>query len=106
MVLPSPRALRRLLLLAVAAPVAPLLVAACSPTESDIRDAIEDANHCSAVSDCVDVGTVCPFGCNILVNKSEAQRIRDMLDGYESTCAYDCAAPKGVACTGGRCTTQ
>jgi len=49
------------------------------------------------------VGTECPFGCNILVNAAEVDRIRGLLEDHDESCAYDCMAPTIVVCTAGRC---
>lgn len=82
------------------------LVPGCSPSESDIKQEIESARACQADTDCVDVGTACPFGCSIVVNKSDADHIRDLLDGYTSTCAYDCAQPTSTVCEKNLCTNK
>jgi hypothetical protein len=82
---------------------ATLLAVACAPSEDHIQDEIDEANHCASASECVDVGTHCPFGCNILVHASEAARIRDLLDDHEESCVYDCMAPTTIECVAGRC---
>lgn len=81
----------------------PLLLAAstllaCGANEAQIRAEIEAANHCEADDDCVSAGSVCPFGCYILVNKSEVGHIQELLEGYESNCVYDCVAATGFVC--------
>ena len=75
----------------------------CVPSEDEIQREIDEASYCTTASECVDVGTECPFGCNILVNAAEADRIRDLLDDHDETCLYDCVAPTTIQCTAGRC---
>jgi hypothetical protein len=79
----------------------------CGPSESSLRQEIDQANHCQVASDCADAGSVCPFGCNILVHKDEVAAIRARLRAYEmgggSRCAYDCRALQSIQCTAGRC---
>lgn len=83
------------------------LLAACSApsatSEEGIRTAIEQANHCETKEDCVLVGSKCPFDCYIYSNKAEADRIRTMVDGYNSTCQYSCIATEGVDCIANVC---
>ena len=83
--------------------IATVLAAACAPSEDEIQEEIDEANHCTTADECVDVGTECPFGCNILVNAAEADRIRAMLEDHQESCAYDCLAPTIVTCTAGQC---
>lgn len=81
-----------------------LLLAGCS--ERRIQDAIDEANYCTTADECVDVGSKCPFGCYILVNEAEADRIERRVDRFVSTCVYDCAAIGGITCSDeGRCET-
>ena len=75
----------------------------CAPSEDEIQEEIDEAGHCTAASECVDIGTECPFGCNILVNAAEADRIRGLLEDHDESCAYDCMAPTTIQCTAGRC---
>lgn len=79
------------------------LAAACGPSEQSIRDEIDAANHCTDASDCVDAGSVCPFGCFILVNKAEVGHIRALLADWHSNCAFDCAPLGNVICKSGKC---
>ena len=85
-----------------------LLLMACWPSESDVKDEIDAANYCTVTTDCADVGTDCPFGCNILVNASEAERIQELINDYHSgrpneECMYDCVASYGIECRAGKC---
>lgn len=82
------------------------LLAACSPSptsEQGIKNAIGEANYCDTKDDCVLVGSKCPFDCYIYANASEADRIRTLVDGFESTCQYSCIASDGVECVAGKC---
>lgn len=75
--------------------------AGCAPSEAQINAAIERGNHCEVVEDCEDVGSVCPFGCDILVHVDEADHVRRLLDGWleaAETCTYRCQQSIGVAC--------
>lgn len=81
-----------------------LLLTACAPSdEAKIKQAIAEANYCETAADCVDVGAKCPFDCYIFVHKNEAERIKAMVDGYQSTCAYSCMAMTGVECIAKKC---
>jgi hypothetical protein len=75
----------------------------CAPSEDQIQEEIDEASYCATAGECVDVGTECPFGCNILVNAAEVDRIRGLLEDHDESCAYDCMAPTIVVCTAGRC---
>jgi len=83
-------------------------LAACGPSESEVKDEIDAANHCSVVSECVSLGSDCPFGCYILVNAADAERIQELIDDYHSAhateeCMYDCVASYGTECRAGKC---
>lgn len=72
--------------------------------ERRIANAITEANYCEVASDCeLVVQSYCPFGCHIHVNKNEAARIWELLDGYESKCMYSCVEFKGVDCVNNTC---
>jgi hypothetical protein len=86
--------------------VALLILAGCSPgaeSEAQIKQEIAAANYCETSADCVDVGGKCPFDCYIFVNSSEVDRIKAMVDGYQSTCTYSCLAIEGVDCVDNKC---
>ena len=55
-----------------------------------VRGEISRANYCAADSDCVDIGPQCPYGCNLMVNKNERQRIQDRINAIPIT--WDCYA--------------
>jgi len=76
------------------------------PTEKQIDKEIINANYCSTKEDCIDLGPHCPFGCGILINKSEEVRIRSILDYFISTnkaCKYSCSQIKGIVCLNNKC---
>lgn len=81
------------------------LVAGCNPTESQVRAEISAGQTCAVAAECVDLGAYCPFGCNIVVHRDQADRIRALLVSYRSddSCVYDCAALQSIACEAGRC---
>jgi hypothetical protein len=94
----------------VAGGIALALVAACGPSESHVKEEIAQANHCTAPADCVNLGSHCPFGCYVLVNQSEADRIADLIQEYDdahsrSQCMYDCIAFTGIGCREHQCVT-
>lgn len=78
-------------------------LAGCSPSEARIKREIEEASTCDAAEDCVLVGSTCPFGCYIYVHQAEAERIKALVDGYDSQCVYGCAQSLGVECRDHRC---
>lgn len=84
-----------------------LALSACKPSEAALSARIDAANTCQAPADCVDVGSVCPFGCNILVNADEADDIRRALASYiedgRETCPLDCEPVVSIACEEFRC---
>ena len=84
-----------------------VLLSACTGNEEEtLRADLDAANHCTAASDCVLIGSVCPFDCYIYVHTSEADRMKVKLDAFESNCAYSCLATTGVACEAGKCMAQ
>ena len=86
---------------------ATLFFISCGLSDDAIRQEIRTAGMCSAASDCVDIGSYCPFGCSVVVHKDEADRIRRLLVGNaRNNCLYDCARLKAIACEAGQCTAQ
>jgi hypothetical protein len=75
-----------------------IVFAGCS-AEARVQKEIDEANYCSTADDCVLVGSKCPFDCYIYANKTEADRIKGLVDGFESTCQYSCLQSFGVTCT-------
>lgn len=80
-----------------------LLVASCASQEESIKREIESANFCETKEDCILVGSKCPFDCYIYSNAKEADRIKNLVDSYESACAYSCIMCDDVACENGKC---
>lgn len=81
---------------------AALLLGACKPSEVGLARRLEAANTCEVPEDCVDLGSVCPFGCNLLVNVDKADDLRKALasfteDGLQ-TCTLDCETPTSLDC--------
>lgn len=76
---------------------------ACTSVEEEIKKEIDKANYCESPRDCVDVGGKCPFDCAIVVNAREAERIRALVDGFESKCMYSCTPITGVKCERQKC---
>ncbi|MFO7711306.1 MAG: hypothetical protein R6V53_06070 [Candidatus Woesearchaeota archaeon] len=80
-----------------------LALVACDHSEDNIKKEIEKANYCETKDDCIDVGGKCPFGCYVYVNENEADRIKGLVDSYESDCVYGCMACFDVECRDNRC---
>jgi hypothetical protein len=76
---------------------------ACAPDKVSIQREIDRAKYCEDAADCVDVGSKCPFGCSIVVNKVEAEFIRKLVQDYTTDCAYDCLALKEILCQEKKC---
>ncbi|MCR4263722.1 MAG: hypothetical protein NUV98_03335 [Candidatus Roizmanbacteria bacterium] len=72
--------------------------------ERYIKKEITKANYCEVVSDCQMIAqSQCPFGCYVHVNKNEAARIGELLEGYQSNCQYQCIEFKGIGCVNNTC---
>jgi hypothetical protein len=80
--------------------IAIILLAGC--TQAQIQKEIQKANYCNNVEECVNIGSKCPFGCDIHVNEKEAERIRQLVGSYESNCVYGCAECE-VQCVNNKC---
>lgn len=79
----------------------------CGASEESIRAEISSAGTCTQAADCAVVGTYCPYGCSIVVNKNEVERIRKLLESNTSnTCLYDCVPLKSIACENGACVAK
>ncbi len=71
---------------------------------------IDESRHCSEAADCVDAGSQCPFGCYVIVNANEVDRVRDAFGQYAaacnekgSICEYDCGPLGGIDCVEDLC---
>ena len=84
------------------------LLVSCSSPQINIQAEIDKANHCKIVADCKDLGSHCPFGCNVLVNKLETNNVQKLIEQYNQStsqkCAYDCLSIKKIKCIGSKCT--
>lgn len=72
-----------------------------------LRADVDRANYCAADSDCSPLGPVCPFGCGLVVNRNERQRILDEIKAAPVTwdcfsVAYKCRSDLPV-CVDGKC---
>lgn len=98
-----------LIILAVSAGLAWFYFFSPKAQERYIKKEITKANYCEVVSDCQMVAqSQCPFGCNVHVNKNEAERIGKLLENYRNTryttsCMYSCIEFKGVECVNNTC---
>lgn len=77
-----------------------ILLAGC--TEAAIKEEIQKANYCDNVEECTNIGSKCPFGCDIHVNSKEAERVKQLVESYESGCVYGCAECE-VECVSNKC---
>ena len=68
-----------------------------------IKKAIDEANYCNTSDDCINIGSACPFGCNIVVNKDKASEIKEKISNYPSTCMYQCVASDPIECVSNKC---
>lgn len=102
------RRLRLVALVIILVPVA-LTAPACSPSKADIEQEIEAASACPGTDLCVDVGGICPFDCVVPVNQREAERIRKLMEDFDSSCVDACPSggKEGVfaICSDGKCTS-
>jgi hypothetical protein len=71
--------------------------------EEFIQGQIDKANYCSVKEDCVIAARKCPFGCNILVNKNELDKINRMIGEYKQTCNLTCASLRFYNCDLNEC---
>jgi hypothetical protein len=86
-----------------------LCLSGCGPSEQEVRDEIFAASTCTASSDCVSAGAMCPFGCSIWVNQAQVERIRRLLADFDRSqehCMYRCGEPAAPLCAAGRCVSQ
>lgn len=72
-------------------------------SEYYIEMKIKEANYCQTKNDCIELQGQCPFGCYVYVNKSEGERIKNLIDSYESTCIYGCIESSGYDCLENKC---
>ena len=70
-----------------------------------VRGEITRANYCTADSDCVDIGPQYPYGCGLMVNKNERQRVQDRINAIPITwdCYYKCQTKAAPVCLEGKC---
>ena len=73
------------------------------PSEKNINNEIERANYCVTKDDCARVSGKCPFGCNVFVNKNEADKINSLINSVQSACEYKCAISNGASCIDKKC---
>jgi len=75
--------------------------------EPDLEKMILEANYCSEATDCVDLGTKCPFGVTNYVHKDEVVSIREIFDAFDSSdCTYKAMHCPSVECNNNRCEAQ
>lgn len=70
---------------------------------AEIKNEISKANNCKKDSDCAEPIQICPFGCEVIVNKKEYTKILKLLSANTTGCEYECAHVSKIACANGRC---
>ena len=84
----------------------------CSERKAVLSNQLSIANHCITDSECTRVYLIqhsCQFGCETLVNRSEADRLAQQVEEFEKDCPmpcdYKCPAEKATApvCRAGKC---
>ena len=68
-----------------------------------IQTQINKGNYCRATTDCSLVGTRCPLGCDIYVNKDRVSKIKFLFYFYPTTCNFRCMRKEGVECVNNKC---
>ena len=98
----------------LAAAFAAVLLAACGPSEEEIRADfaafVDSANRCEIAADCALVYPGCPLGCYAAVRADRAEEATryaaELISDYESggaSCQYDCVEPPRLTCVQLRC---
>lgn len=72
------------------------------PEQDAVMAVAKKAMYCKVKSDCKGPIGICPFGCDIYVNKKEYKRIVDMMV-KTSTCEYTCRERDQFDCIDGKC---
>jgi len=76
-------------------------------SEKYTRVQIEKANYCDVKEECVLLEGECLFGCGVFVNENEADKIKDLIDDYDSNsqlhCGYMCMPLFDVNCDKNKC---
>lgn len=72
-------------------------------SEYYIKYEIKKANYCDTKDDCVFAGGGCPFGCYIYVNKNERDRIKNLVESFNSKCVYGCLYCPDFECKDNKC---
>lgn len=73
---------------------------------------IQTAGKCKEASECVNIGPICPFGCNVVINANNQPAIEEKIHQFltleppkqkERCEAFDCDKAEFVECYKGRC---
>lgn len=76
-----------------------------------LKTEIDAANYCEKDSDCAFLWGECPFGCHIIVNAAETERVQNLMTAYQeekrknggAICAYSCTPQPEFGCVSGKC---
>jgi len=55
-----------------------------------MKKQFELSNYCEISSDCINIGSYCPLGCEIFVNNSRVKDITNLVSKFQPQCVYDC----------------
>jgi len=66
------------------------------------NERIDEANYCSVDSDCVNIGSICPYGCRILINRKHDKELCEVLS-KASRCSFMCSGSGIVKCKNYKC---
>ena len=98
----------------------PVIVFAVTPmgcsgkSEEEVRREFEEfvqrSNDCSEASECVLASAGCPLGCYTAVHRDHKaaveKKAKELIDEYEDSCEYECAAPGPIECIDGKCSVS
>jgi len=71
--------------------------------QSYISHQIASAGYCETNSDCVIISNKCPFSCAVVTNKSNANRITNLINSFPATCELKCFGREKAVCLENKC---
>jgi len=74
-------------------------------TENKINNLINESKSCNVDSDCVLIGSRCPFGCYQAININNSEEVKSAIYSYKSNCVYGCIECESVKCINNTCMT-
>ena len=73
------------------------------PSQNEVERQILNANFCGSKEDCAPLESKCPLECHILVNQGEKESIQQVIDEFDSDCAYSCTQILDYDCISNQC---